>query len=834
MDNKLIRKFISLLFLITLVTGCSIFPHHTAYFEGVKDRLDEGMDINSSVNHELDTLLHISVKNNSITEVKYLLDRGAEPNINNIFGLPPLYYINAKKNTSADREQAKIIALLVKFGADINIRMKDGITPLASAILDKKPLSVKEILASNADFNIEYNGYTPLMLAVKMANPDIVNNILEKTKNINFRNEKGQSALDFTALGESKGSDEQLAEIARILIKSGAIIPISYNKNILNTAISNKRPLVAKNLIDATENILNTAIPNKRPLVEKNLIDATENTNALNKESFSPLMKAIYSGNIQQVKDQLNRSQDLNYKDKSNWSALHLTTHPDSSGGDALQANIAILLIKSGANINIQGPQGKTTLDKAISNHRQRVADVLLTENINISIKDETGKTALMTAVQTENLDILKKLTTSETVNTQDNYGWSALHFISYRLSKKENLLQNEIVDFLIQSGANVNLQNRKGFTPLHLAIKNSALYTSQALIDNGADITLKDKNGQTPLMHAVREGNISLIKNIIVLPQNLDAKDNNGWTAFHFLLEKKILSSDEKQAEIARLLINAGADINSQTNDKSSALHLAIERNYQFFTQVLINAKAESSLRNNKNMTPLMAAVQNGNLPIVKKLAKLPQNLDAKQENDWTALHFTAYSESKGGDKTLAKIADELIAAGADLNSKINTGETALSVAIGNEYPLVATALLNARASVDLTDNNGWTPIMLAVYLGKIDIIKQALPLSSDLDIKNSDGWAALHLTANTHSYGGDALQAKIATLLIKNGANVNLRTREGSTALHFAAANNQIEVLKALLAANASINIRNHKGWSANDEATKAKNTQIVQLLK
>ncbi|MFT6634018.1 MAG: ankyrin repeat protein, partial [Bacteriovoracaceae bacterium] len=130
------------------ITGCSIFPHHTAYFEGVKNRLDDGMNINSSVNSKSDTLLHISVQNNSISEVKYLLDRGAKPNINNNFGLPPLYYINAKKNTSADREQAKIIALLVNSGADINIRMKDGITPLVSAILDKKPLSVKEILAS--------------------------------------------------------------------------------------------------------------------------------------------------------------------------------------------------------------------------------------------------------------------------------------------------------------------------------------------------------------------------------------------------------------------------------------------------------------------------------------------------------------------------------------------------------------------------------------------------------------------------------------------------------------------------------------------------------------
>ncbi len=97
MDNNLIRKFLTLLFLMIFINGCSIFPHHTAYFEGVKNRLDDGMNINSSVNSESDTLLHISVQNNSISEVKYLLDRGAKPNINNNFGLPPLYYINAKK-----------------------------------------------------------------------------------------------------------------------------------------------------------------------------------------------------------------------------------------------------------------------------------------------------------------------------------------------------------------------------------------------------------------------------------------------------------------------------------------------------------------------------------------------------------------------------------------------------------------------------------------------------------------------------------------------------------------------------------------------------------------
>lgn len=810
MDNKLIRNLILCICILAL-NGCSIFSPHSAYFEGVKDRLEKGMDINSSINEDQDTVLHTSVQNNSLKEVEFLLRKKADPNKENKLGLPPLLYINSRSNTDTDEIQADIIIALAEAGADINFKAKNGMTALTSAILENRPLSVKAILDSGARTDIKYNGDTPLILAVKGGNITIIRELLTKKPDLTIENSKGQTALGLTAFKESAGADKEQAEIAEALVSAGAKTKISYSKNIVSVAINNHRPLVAKILIDSTE--LN---------------------DALDENDFSPLMKAVYKGELSLVKELVSSPTEINYRAKNDWTALHLTAYKGSSGGDDLQEKIATLLIKAGADVNKQGPHQNTALSIAITNNRTKVAQTLLSENTDISIKNDTGESPLMLAVQTGNLNLVEKLASSNTINMIDNYGWNALHFTAYKENLAGDELQSKIANILIKSGINIDQQNNNGFTSLHLAIKNNFQTTTQTLLDNKADITLKDKNGQTPLMHAVQENAPELVKKIIVFSQNLDTKDNNGWTALHFTLKKEVSRSDVKSAEIARLLINAGANINIQTKNQSSALHLAIKHNALLVTQVLINAKANPTLRNNKNMTPLMIAVQNANLPIVRILAGLPQDLNVKQENGWSALHFTAYSENKNHDAIQAQIANTLIKSGADINSKIDTGEPPLSIAIGNNHPLITNILLDAKANIDIIDNNGWTPLMLAVYLGKIDVVKKSIPLSKNLNIKNNDGLTALHLTANSNSFGGDLLQSQIAELLIDAGANVNTQATEGSTALHFAAANNKIAVAKALLAANASSALRNLKGWNAKDEATKAKNIEMAKLLR
>ena len=67
-------------------------------------------------------------------------------------------------------------------------------------------------------------------------------------------------------------------------------------------------------------------------------------------------------------------------------------------------------------------------------------------------------------------------------------------------------ILQNnrDIVELLLEKGADVNLQNNSGDTPLHFAIAGENVELCNLLLNAGADVNLQNENGKTPLHHAV------------------------------------------------------------------------------------------------------------------------------------------------------------------------------------------------------------------------------------------------------------------------------------------------------------------------------------------
>lgn len=93
-------------------------------------------------------------------------------------------------------------------------------------------------------------------------------------------------------------------------------------------------------------------------------------------------------------------------------------------------------------------------------------------------------------------------------VNAQDSEGNSFLHFITKDLTLEfseffVDSLHTEavpvILDILIAAGANINIQNLKGQTPLHTAKSFSPLLYN-LLIERGADTNIKDIDGKTPI----------------------------------------------------------------------------------------------------------------------------------------------------------------------------------------------------------------------------------------------------------------------------------------------------------------------------------------------
>jgi len=128
--------------------------------------------------------------------------------------------------------------------------------------------------------------------------------------------------------------------------------------------------------------------------------------------------------------------------------------------------------------------------------------------------------------------DAVKKIVamSPEVVNNKDKYGFTVLH----GLAEEENL---EIMQYLIDYGANVNVKNDEGITPLHLAGWADIV---KLLIKNGANLESVSKNGETPLVNlASEQEREDVIEALLQAGANVNAKNARGETALDIAISR-------------------------------------------------------------------------------------------------------------------------------------------------------------------------------------------------------------------------------------------------------------------------------------------------------
>lgn len=148
------------------------------------------------------------------------------------------------------------------------------------------------------------------------------------------------------------------------------------------------------------------------------------------------------------------------------------------------------------------------------------------------------------------------------------------------------------IVQMLIEAGADINLKDDKQDNPFLYAGAEGRLEILKMLIDAGADTKLTNRFGGNALIPAAEKGHV---ENVSVLLSTTDVEVNHinnlGWTA---LLEVTILSNGGlKHQQIARLLIDHGANVHIADRDGVTPLQHANRNNFREIVQILKDAGA-------------------------------------------------------------------------------------------------------------------------------------------------------------------------------------------------------------------------------------------------
>jgi ankyrin repeat protein len=189
------------------------------------------------------------------------------------------------------------------------------------------------------------------------------------------------------------------------------------------------------------------------------------------------------------------------------------------------------------------------------------------------------------------------------------------------------------------------------------------------------------------------------------------------------------------------------------------------------------------------------------------------------------------AQTESQIVDFTKAAKFDDLsevkslVAAGVNPNAVDSKGDPMLLIAVREKSMKVTEFLLkDKRIDVDLSNQSGETPLMMASIDGDLPVVKM-LVLQNKAKVDHI-GWTPLH-------YACTKGHLEVAQFLIANGANVNAQSPNGTTPLMMAALDGNEELIKYLLDNGADMRMRNVHGLSVIDIAEIYQKPWIAQAL-
>ena len=523
------------------------------------------------------TLLHLAASAGNLEIVQILQGKGADVNSKDANGQTPLH-------KAAEQGHIPVIKFLIGHRADVDIEDSKGKTALNWAARNGNLEAVQLLIGRSSHAKRkDHKGKTPMHEAVKFHNMDVARFLTEKNpKCAKCKDHNNVTPLHKAAFNGDLDMVSLLVEACPGALKRKD----NKGKTALHDAASQGHLDIVRCLVEKRADIDSKDNEHKTPLhyavkeghfdIARYLVDQHADVNVKDSDGRIPLHEAAFVGNLEFVKYLVAHNSDVNCEDKTG-------STPFNKAVEANQASVVEWWVTEASKENLPGRLAVSVnrgLLKAVREGNLATVKLLIENGADSNLTDGHGMPLANLAKEGNHNEVLLfLLENGADVDITSTSGEEILHFAVYnkpdsalvqkvflRAARENNL---DLMRRITARGASVNTTIRGGLTPLCLAVGFGRLEMAQFLIERGADVN--PPVADPPLYLAVLSKNCELVKLLIERGAKTNILLSYKWTLLHF-------AAKDNSVDIARCLLEHGADINAKAADGETPMDVAIK----------------------------------------------------------------------------------------------------------------------------------------------------------------------------------------------------------------------------------------------------------------